>query len=330
VIGQDARVGLGRWQGRAVILSVLAAAIAYLGFSIWSGWAHVVHAIVRVGGSGMAVLLMLSLGNYAFRFLRWQTLLRSLGHRVPIVASLRIYLAGFALTTTPGKTGEAIRGVFLRPLGVPYPATMAAFTGERLSDLLALVLLAIVCLPAHPELRVAILVAFVGSAGAAILIGPLLLRAVLRYASGRGRSHRLARAGAELLREIGRCHAPRTVLISAACSMAAWTAEAYALALLVGWLGFHCPVSYAMFVYAAAMVSGALSMLPGGLGGTEAVMSATLIGGGMAPADAVAATIAIRLCTLWFAVALGALALTAQNRTERRVSPRRGAAVALG
>ena len=63
-----------------------------------------------------------------------------------------------------------------------------------------------------------------------------------------------------------------------------------------------------MSVYALAMLAGALSFLPGGLGGAEAVMVAALTLKGVDQPSAVAATIIIRLATLWFAVALGLLA----------------------
>ena len=58
-----------------------------------------------------------------------------------------------------------------------------------------------------------------------------------------------------------------------------------------------------------AMVGGALSALPAGLGGTEAVLVALLVGQGAAVGTAVALTVLVRLLTLWLAVALGLLAL---------------------
>ena len=47
-------------------------------------------------------------------------------------------------------------------------------------------------------------------------------------------------------------------------------------------------------------------MMPGGLGPTEASMSGLLVLGGMGLPDAVGSTFVIRVCTLWFAVAVGA------------------------
>jgi uncharacterized protein (TIRG00374 family) len=78
-----------------------------------------------------------------------------------------------------------------------------------------------------------------------------------------------------------------------------------------------------VFVYALAMLAGAVSFMPGGLGGAEAVMVGLLVWKGMDGADAVAATVLIRLATLWFAVAIGAVMLIKLKgeATTPRVQP---------
>ena len=66
----------------------------------------------------------------------------------------------------------------------------------------------------------------------------------------------------------------------------------------------------ATFIYAAASLFGAVSMLPGGLGATEGGMALLLQQIVLvAREDSVAATLIVRLCTLWFAVLLGVVAL---------------------
>jgi len=53
------------------------------------------------------------------------------------------------------------------------------------------------------------------------------------------------------------------------------------------------------------MLAGAVSFMPGGLGGAEAAMTALLVTSNVDMPQAVAATVIIRLATLWFAVLLG-------------------------
>jgi uncharacterized membrane protein YbhN (UPF0104 family) len=312
--------GLSGWRRRALILSVVLSAIAYLAVALWSGWREVAQAVAQVGLVGVMIALALSLLNYGLRFVRWQAYLRALGHPVRWRTSLRIYLAGFALTTTPGKTGEALRGVFLKPLGVPYPVSLAAFLSERLSDLLAVLLLTLFGLTAHPSTAPMIAVGVVGLTGAfAMLSSARLLEALRDRLLGFGREtaktlrpRRLLAHGFEILLQARRCHAPTLLLSATLLSAVAWAAEAWAFDLILRWMGIDVPLSFAVFVYAISMLAGALSMMPGGLGGAEAAMVALLMLEGVQGPDAVAATVLIRLATLWFAVAIGAVVLGSQ------------------
>lgn len=299
----------GRW--RALLLSVVLAAAGYLGFSLWGGWPEVRAAVARVGGLGALALLGLSLLNYGLRFLRWQFYLRVLGAPQPWRPSLSIYLAGFALTTTPGKAGEALRSVFLLPRGVPCAASMAAFVSERVSDLLAILLLACLGLAAHPGLIPLVAVGAAATLGLMALLGRerTLLRWHQALEGGSSRLRTGLRHALGALLAARRCHRAAVLLPATALSLAAWSAEAGALHLLLHWLGMDTRWVFSFFVYAVGMLAGALSFLPGGLGGAEAAMVGLLLLDGQSQPAAVAATVVIRLATLWFAVALGLLAL---------------------
>jgi uncharacterized protein (TIRG00374 family) len=64
------------------------------------------------------------------------------------------------------------------------------------------------------------------------------------------------------------------------------------------------------FIYAGASLLGAITLLPGGLGATAGSMTslAQLLMGVNATVAA-AATLLVRVCTLWFAIVLGGIAL---------------------
>ena len=112
---------------RAVIWCVALAAIGYVGLSLWAGWREVVAAVVQIGPWVLLGLLGLSLVNYLLRFFRWGRYLALLGTPVPWRINLDIYFAGFALTTSPGKLGETLRSVLLKPHGVPAAESLAVF-----------------------------------------------------------------------------------------------------------------------------------------------------------------------------------------------------------
>jgi uncharacterized protein (TIRG00374 family) len=319
---EDGRILLSGWRYRAAAASVLLAAVGYLGLGLWSGWAEVTVAISKVGVFGITVALALSLVNYGLRFARWQMYLRAMGHEVPGWHSLRIYIAGFALTTTPGKVGEALRGVLLKRWKVPFQKSLAAFLSERLSDLLAIVLLTLFGLAIFPSARTYIAVG--GSAVVATLF-MLANQNLLQWLHGlvlrHARIPRVVIYGVETLLQARRCHAPAVLASACALSLVAWGAEAWAFHLILDWVGIAVPLAFAVFVYALAMLAGALSFMPGGLGGAEAVMVALLVWKGSSTPDAVAATLIIRLTTLWFAVVLGGFAVFGYVFETRRQNP---------
>jgi len=297
---------LARRRYRTVLWSVLLAAAGYLGFALWNGWSEVLNAGGRVGFVGVAIALALSLVNYALRFIRWQVYLHAMHRPIPWSPSLKIYLAGFALTTTPGKAGEALRGVLLARWGVPYPSSLAAFLSERLSDLLAIILLSLLGLMTYPEARPIVVIGVTAALIAFVLLcrEGLLLR--LRGSiGGNSRLSMLLRSLIEILLQARRCHTPLLLVGATSLSLAAWFAEAWAFHLVLQWMGLELPLTFAVFVYSISMLTGALSLLPGGLGGTEASMVALLIAAGVQYPEAIAATIVIRMATLWFAVFIG-------------------------
>ncbi len=308
----DAPAGpIGARQWRAILASIAVAALGYLAFSLWGGWHDVLAAAGRVGLAGALTLLALSAVNYGLRFLRWQMFLGALGSPQPWRPSLAIYLAGFALTTTPGKVGEAVRSLFLKERGVAHAASVAAFVSERLSDLLAVALLCGFGWNVYPAIRPLIVVGIGVIVAVLLLISRdrLLARARAALAARGGRLARAAALAMQLLASARSCHAPRLLLAATALSLVAWSAEAFAFYLLLHWLEAGTAPGFAVFTYAAGMLAGALSFMPGGLGGTEAAMSALLLSDGVGHATAIAATVFIRLTTLWFAVAIGIVTL---------------------
>ncbi|WP_223826300.1 lysylphosphatidylglycerol synthase transmembrane domain-containing protein [Spongiibacter pelagi] len=304
-------LGIDGWRFKAIIVSVIVATVAYLAFSLWGGWQDVVNALVRIGVQGTLLALALSLFNYGLRFFRWQLYLGHLGHRVPVLPSLRIYLAGFALTTTPGKAGEVFRGVLLKSRGVPLPTTFAAFISERLSDLVAITLLALVGLSLYPKAQPIVVAGGVFVVLVLIAISSQRLIDCLQAYSQDNGSRLLKALGylAHLLHDTRRCHTPIMLLGNTMLSLLAWGAEALAFFLVLDWLGTDIDLVFAVFVYALSMLAGALSFMPGGLGGAEVVMVSLLVLKDMPTPEAVAATVFIRLATLWFAVIIGIIAL---------------------
>ena len=297
---------------RAVFWSVALAAIGYLGLSLWAGWREVVAAVIQVGPLVLAGLLALSLSNYLLRFLRWARYLDLLDAPVAWRINLDAYFSGFALTTSPGKVGEMLRSVLLKPHGVPSAASVAAFFAERVSDLLSILVLAAVGLWAYAPARPVVGLALATVAIALLLVQrTALIAAVDRWAAARPQKWaRLVVKLCDVILHFRRCFSLPAMSMGLLIGVIAWFAEGFGFWWLLSALGHPLPLTTAVFIYAFAMLVGALSFLPGGLGSSEAVMIGLLALHGFPEASAVTATLICRLATLWFAVGLGAIFLT--------------------
>ncbi|WP_245624621.1 lysylphosphatidylglycerol synthase transmembrane domain-containing protein [Marinomonas fungiae] len=309
---------LSRKQVKALIFSIFVAMLGYLALSLSFEWQEVWSAYQTIGFLGIALTLLLSLVNYVLRFMRWQIYLSTMKYCVPFRRSIVVYFAGFSLTTTPGKAGEMLRGVFLKSYGVPFTSTAAAFISERLSDLFAIVLLCLLGIAAYSEGGSILLVGCGVIICAQVVLSSVWLISLLQNRAKQSAS-KLGKAVdcfTSIILDARRCNVFWLQAISLVISLLAWSAEAYAFYLIVSWTGSDISITIAFSIYAVSMLAGALSFLPGGVGSAEAVMIALLLWAGIGESQAIAATVVIRLVTLWFAVIIGCLSLLQLGKVD--------------
>lgn len=296
---------------RAIILSLSFSALLYLIAVIATGPDAAARAFTRLGISGVLLLLGFSFCSYLLRFARWQYYLRLAGWKLPLHLHLAYYLAGFALTTSPAKAGETIRSVLLRPHGIPYPTTLACFFSERLLDVIVVALLAILSTFTITRQHSLILGVFVVTLAVIPFIhSPLLLR-LLQTLQLRLRFPRLKQTLGhlqQLLHDARNFLAWRPLYLGLLLGGLAWSVQGFAFYYLMHTLGFDLHLSLAMGIYAVGLLAGALSMIPGGIGATEAVMALLLASAGASAQTAIIVPLINRLTTLWFAVGLGLVA----------------------
>lgn len=312
---------------RALGISVALGALLYLAAMWLVNAGDVAQAVGAMGGVAWAVVLGLSLLNYGLRFVRWHAYLRVLGDEVPWGRDAVVYISGFALTTTPGKAGEALRSVYLAPHGVRYAHSLAALFTERLVDFVAIVILA-GCVALDFEgyaawlgLLAACLLALIWT-----LRHPRLIDRVEQWAGPEPRS-RLPELASRLihwLRSSARLLSMPLLGGGMLLGLISWGAEGVGLYVILQALNSEISLHMAVGIYALAILVGALSFIPGGLGSTEAAMGGLLLLVGVTPTVAVAATLVCRVATLWFAVGLGVIALLMLNGSGRTASARTG------
>jgi glycosyltransferase 2 family protein len=271
------------------------------------------HALAGLQASTLLAMLGLALANYALRFIRWRLYLQRLGYQLPWFWDGCCYIAGFAFTATPGKVGELMRGLFLKKFRVRYVHTISACLAERLLDLAAVAAIAALALYKLEQYRWLWLGVIGAVLGMVWLMGrPRALAWILGRITTllRGRSRSMLARLEDAIGAVSLLMAGWPLALGLLLGLCGWLVEATAFALAAEALGAPLPLWQAAAIYATGLLAGALSFLPGGLVGTELVMTALLITAGVATETAIAITLVTRLATLWFSVGLGVLAAT--------------------
>lgn len=300
---------------RKIVISVLLAALIYAALTLYGDVRELQRTARSFAGDALALGFALAAGNYVIRVARWHYYLKRLGIHVPLGESTVVFLSAFVMSVTPGKVGEVFKSLLLyETRGTPITRTAPIVIAERLTDLIALVLLiALGSLSFEHGVAVAVTSA-IGISGVLLLcsyrpLGHFTLDLIERIAWFRKLGNKLREAYDALL-DMTR---PVPLLIGTALAFLAWGLECGSLyAIVHGFEGVHMSWDAATFAYSASTIAGAVAMMPGGLGVTEVGMTAllqTLGGPAMRPAVATASTILVRLATLWFAVVIGVVAL---------------------
>jgi uncharacterized protein (TIRG00374 family) len=311
---------------RRVILGVVAGIAVYVGFSIWANAREVGAALAQFSWTAALAGAALAACNYGIRWLRWEYYLRRLGIRIETRDSVLVFLAGFALTVTPGKLGEAVKALLLREShGIPAARTAPIVVAERITDLIALLVLALVgVFTFEIDRRFLAAGAIAVGLGLAVIGSEALASRLFTMAERVSTTKRFVPKLREFHASATTLLKPGPLLVTTALSVASWFLECLAFWFVVrGFPGAGLTLQAGTFIYAAMTVAGALSFLPGGLGVTEAGMLALLgtLGTGIGRGTAAAATFVTRACTLWFAVAIGVAALVMYARRRSTGDP---------
>jgi len=315
---------LSRRHRRKIIVSMILAALLYLSVVVYLGYEQALSAFVKIGMTGWVVLLFCSFSSYSIRYFRWQYYLKLNRHYLPHGLSFLYYLSAFALTTTPGKVGETVRSVLLRPHGIPYHTSLACFFVERFLDLIVITLFSLL-IWVHFQSYVYYAAVFML---VLILVFPVIrhdflykvIKKLHRYYKNSRMGH-FAGHVANMLKYARELLLPTTLYTGLLFGVIAWGVQGMAFYFVLSLLGLEINVSLAIGIYAISLLAGAASFIPGGIGSTELVMGLLLSASGADSGVAIAAPLISRLSTLWFAVLVGLAAAWRINMLRLDIKP---------
>ncbi|MBF0370593.1 MAG: flippase-like domain-containing protein [Magnetococcales bacterium] len=266
----------------------------------------------RVNGWWLLPAVGFAVLDVAIDFLVWWILLREVYPQAKPVASLTPFLAGFAVDLLPAKVGTFSRAWFLRILwDIPMRLGVAVQSNAALIDLLAATLIAILGLGSLGLWKTA------GLIGLLVSIACGVVFAVIFYPHLQGWVQRVIRPFVpaemafgihELQESIKNLLQLRLVLPLALVKGISWLAMGLVLYAIAQC--FHQPLSVteALFVVAGSALLGLFSMVPNGLGITEASLVGFLTYLDLPLDTAILSAFLFRIFTMWAWLLIGNLA----------------------
>lgn len=301
---------------RKILLSLAAAGLLYLAFTIYADFDQVIKAFTEFNWLLFPVLLALSFSNYFVRFLKWDYYLSVIKVEVGKIDSFSIFMSGLVMSVTPGKMGELLKSYLVKEVNqTPVSKTFPIIFAERITDFISLLFLALIG-------------AYVYNYGRGVVIGVsvffFVIVVIISNKSIALPMLKLFEKNSFLRKHLASIHSayessyqllrPIPLLKMSGLSLVSWFFECLGYYIILINFGIDVSLLWATFSYGFATIVGAVTMLPGGLGVTEGSLTFLLIGKGAPKEIAVASTFIVRVVTLWFAVLVGIISVSLYQR----------------
>jgi uncharacterized protein (TIRG00374 family) len=298
---------------RRLVVGLIFGFLVVLGLTLLSDLQAVSLYIYEFRWALYPAVLGFTLFNYLLRGCKFHYYLHQVGAQgLSIKESFRIFVAGFPLAVTPGKVGEAFKGIWIhnKAPNVSVARGISVVVAERVSDGLAVLLLSTLGVIAYPRYWPAFLAVLV------ILLGIIIVSqirtlslALLDLSAKIPLIKRFTTSLLEFYEGSFALFNPKVTFIAVGLGLISWLGEGIGFYIILLGLGVAPSLetaATAIFILSFSTVVGAVSALPGGLGAAEASISGMLILLlGLNASISAAATLLIRFATLWFGVGLG-------------------------
>lgn len=313
---------------KRIIYSIVFGALVYLGLSIYANFGQLLLAFNSFNWFIFPVLLILSFANYMMRFMKWNYYTKVLGIKIEKKMSFLIFLSSFIMSITPGKVGEVFKSYLLKEYNdTPISKSAPIVLAERITDFLSLILLCMVGVFMFGYDSRLIIIVGVFFIFLVILLGSKKISyAIIRFFEKFRFISKFSHKIYEAYNSIYLMVRLKELIITIIFSIFAWFFECFGLFVTINSFGeynfVHVDLFVSTFIYGFATIAGAVTMLPGGLGATDASIAFLLVSLKNIPNNvAVAATLIIRIATLWFAVIVGIIAIIIyQRKSHKKIS----------
>ena len=292
---------------RSIILLTLLAVAVFTGLAIYGDAGALMQSIRELSPASWLAALGLTLAHILVRLARWAYYLKVLRLAVDAKTSTLVFLTGLSMVMIPGRVGDLAKSYFLKHhSNTPIRLSVPVVVTERIADVTSVLILGLWGLIFIPYGWAVIAVTLAGLIGFILfLTSPRGIELLVSVPLLRRWQPVLSDSGAALRALLS----PRVMAVGLLTGMLAWFLLGLAFWLVLEGLGSQVMLPVAVSIFCASTLLGSITMLPGGLVSTEGSMLALLQRVGLGSTLASASVLIIRVCTLWFAVAIGLAAL---------------------
>lgn len=305
-------------QEKKIVLVFVGAVLFYTIFILFADVKKILQVSARFNWSILPVLLFFSFLNYLVRFFRFHYLLKKSNINLPLKKTFNIFFAGISMTVTPGKSGEVLKSYLLKKeKGITYSETVPILIFERLTDGIAMIILALGGIYLFRQS----IVFFIFSAIMVLVFVALVFQrqfviAVILNLEKRFPKIKILDFAVNFLESAKKLFKKDIFTTAVFYGIAAWALEGISLFILINliirtqvslsWSGLF----YSFFIFSFCSIAGFLVLIPAGIGVAEASVSSFLmLFFKMSLSQSIFASLLFRIVTLWFGVSLGLIFL---------------------
>jgi len=286
------------------------ATLIYFILLVFSDFDLVLTALYNFPFTTILIVQIVIIISLILKFIRWHSYLINLNIKITLIDSVFIFTSGLIMSISPGKIGELLKAYLIKnKYQVSFSKTSSIIFAERIIEFIALIIIAFAGVFLYefgyqyiviPIIVIGLLFFIVSSKNIVSIIFSLLTK--ITYF--KNKINNLSMMHSSLVR----LFETKLFLKMLILSIAAWLLECFGFYIILSSFAIDVKVMWSAFVYSIAIIFGAISMLPGGLGATEGSLTYLLSQNSIAENIAIVSTILIRIVTLWFSVLIGFIA----------------------
>ncbi len=295
-----------------VAAALIVSALVFVVIAFAGGISKVVHVILSADIYVYLLAIISVFAGYMLRYVKWAYYIKRLGLKVSTWKNLAVYLSLYSMDITPGKFGRVLAAYTLnRITKIKFMNIVPIVTMDIFSDFLGTAVVALgAALYFHQYVIYIIAIDIVLLLPFAFILNKWLFNRFKLLLGKYNFIEKFTIYGEEYYASQSVLNSPKVYAVSIIFTIPASVLNAMALYFTIAALGFHITAAASMFTFASTQLFGMVSAVPGNIGVTDGTLTAILSSSLKLPADiSSAATILVRIATMWFGVALGSVFL---------------------